>query len=57
MSRVYIALTKSVVINKSPRNFIFDRPYLLILKEKNAQYPYLLMWDDNEEILQRDASK
>ena len=33
------------------RRLVFDRPFLLYLKEKQAKYPYLAIWVDNPEIL------
>lgn len=34
-----------------PRKFIFDRPFLIYLKEKGAKYPYFALWVDNPELL------
>ena len=34
-----------------PKRLIFDKPFLLYLKEKQAKYPYLAIWVDNPEIL------
>ncbi|KNY28288.1 dockerin type I domain-containing protein [Pseudobacteroides cellulosolvens] len=36
-----------------PKQLIFDRPYMVILKEKNAANPYLMIWVDNPELLTR----
>ncbi|MDF2521412.1 MAG: hypothetical protein K0R84_2040 [Clostridia bacterium] len=33
------------------RNLIFDKPFLLYLKEKDAEYPYFAMWVDNPELM------
>jgi hypothetical protein len=33
------------------REFVFDKPFLLCLKEKEAKYPYLAIWVDNSELL------
>jgi len=34
-----------------PRHLIFDSPFLLYLKEKKANYPYLIIWIENSELL------
>lgn len=36
-----------------PRISIFDKPFLLYIKEKDGKYPYLAMWIDNAELLQK----
>lgn len=33
------------------RRFIFDKPFLLCLKEKEARYPYLALWIGDSEFL------
>ena len=40
-----------VDINKKPRHFIFDKPFLICLKQKDGRYPYFAMWVDNGEML------
>jgi hypothetical protein len=34
-----------------PRKFIFDKPFLLYFKMKEARYPYLALWVDNADFL------
>ncbi|MDP4183172.1 MAG: dockerin type I domain-containing protein [Bacillota bacterium] len=34
-----------------PKQLIFDGPYMIILKEKSAANPYLMIWVDNPELL------
>lgn len=34
-----------------PRHFVFDRPFLLYLKKKDAKYPYFAMWVENTELM------
>ncbi|WP_231734140.1 hypothetical protein [Calycomorphotria hydatis] len=36
---------------KMPRRFIFNRPFLLALIEKDATYPYFLAWIGNADIM------
>ncbi|MFN0053116.1 MAG: DUF1559 domain-containing protein [Planctomycetales bacterium] len=38
--------------NPVPRRLIFDRPFLLALKEKKATRPYFLAWIGNAELLE-----
>ena len=33
------------------RHFRFDRPFLIILRYKNASMPYFALWVDNAEVL------
>jgi hypothetical protein len=33
------------------RTFIFDKPFLIYLKQKNAKYPYFAMWVENPDTL------
>ena len=34
-----------------PRRFIFDKPFLVILQQRNATQPYFAAWIANEELL------
>jgi hypothetical protein len=34
-----------------PRQFIFDKPFLICLKQKGARYPYFAMWVGNTELM------
>lgn len=34
-----------------PREFIFDKPFLLYLKKRDAAQPFFVMWVDNAELL------
>jgi hypothetical protein len=36
-----------------PRQFIFDKPFLLYVKEKSATAPYFAMWIETPELLQK----
>jgi len=40
-------------IPEEPRRFIFDKPFLLCLRERQAHYPYLAVWIDNSQLLVR----
>ncbi|GAB1401877.1 hypothetical protein MASR1M68_07880 [Elusimicrobiota bacterium] len=42
---------KSVHMNNDIKRLIFDKPFLFCLKEKNAKYPYFVMWVDNAELM------
>ena len=34
-----------------PRKFIFDKPFLLLLRQQGAGYPYFVFWVQNTELL------
>ena len=36
-----------------PRHFVLDKPFLLYVKEKKADVPYLVLWVANGEIMQK----
>lgn len=36
-----------------PRDFHFDRPFLLIMKKRDAEQPFLVIWVANAELLQK----
>lgn len=38
-------------ISPRPKFLIFDKPFLLYMKEKNGVYPYLALWVDNAELM------
>ena len=35
----------------APRDFLFDRPFLLCMKKRNTDAPYFVMWIENAELL------
>jgi hypothetical protein len=39
------------ISEEEPRRFVFDRPFLLFLREKKASQPYLAIWIGNSELL------
>lgn len=34
-----------------PRRFVFDRPFLIYLQQRQAKQPYFVMWVENREVL------
>ncbi len=36
-----------------PTYFVFDRPFLIYMKKRGAEYPYFVMWIDNAELLEQ----
>jgi hypothetical protein len=36
-----------------PRMFVLDRPFLLYLKERTTEQPYLAIWVANAELMER----
>ena len=40
-----------------PRHFHFDRPFLIYVKKRGADYsPFFVMWVDNAELMQEFRS-
>jgi hypothetical protein len=46
-----------IVVKKGPqpRRLVFDRPFLIYLKQKGAEYPYLAVWVGNSELLMKQG--
>jgi len=42
-----------VAIAATPRDFLFNRPFLIYMKKRDAQRPFFAMWVDNAELLAR----
>jgi hypothetical protein len=40
-------------VKPSASFFEFDRPFLIILKKREAKHPFFVMWVDNAELLQK----
>jgi len=40
-----------------PREFIVDRPFLIVIKRRSAEQPYFVAWIDNVELLVPDAGR
>jgi len=38
----------------NPQNFIFDKPFLILLKRTDAQNPYFAFWVANGELMQKE---
>jgi hypothetical protein len=36
-----------------PRKFSFDRPFFVIMKKRDAEHPFFVMWVENDELLQK----
>ncbi|MBN1511574.1 MAG: hypothetical protein JXB13_06125 [Phycisphaerae bacterium] len=41
----------SIVAVSVPRHYVFDRPFLIYMKRRSAERPFLVMWIDNSELL------
>jgi len=39
------------VASAAEPNFIFDRPFLIVVKKRGAERPFFVMWVDNAELL------
>ncbi len=42
-----------MAIAAAPREFLFNRPFLVYMKKRDAQRPFFVMWVDNAELLVR----
>ncbi len=40
-------------VGAMPVDYVLDRPFLVIMKERSATEPYFVMWVDNAELLQK----
>jgi len=56
-SKAQLYMSMSAGIDPDWHNFNFTRPFLLILKQRDAQHPFFAMWVDNAELLQRMEDK
>jgi hypothetical protein len=36
-----------------PREFVFNRPFLVYMQKRGAEHPFFVMWVDNAELLTR----
>ncbi len=41
----------SIVATSAPRHYVFDRPFLIYMKRRGAEKPFLVVWIDNGELL------
>ena len=41
----------SICFIREPKKLIFDKPFLIIIKEKEKEEPYFLMWINNSELM------
>lgn len=42
-----------VVIAAIPRDYLFNRPFLLYMKKRGAEMPYFVIWIENAELLNK----
>lgn len=50
--------SSAISINhNTPKNLVFDKPFLLMLKQPGKTYPYLAVWVNNSEFLSKDNNK
>ncbi len=50
-ARLGMRSSRSYPVTKKPRLFVFDKPFLICLRQKDGRYPYFAMWVDNGELL------
>jgi len=42
---------------EQPRHFVFDKPFLLYLKEKDSNAPYFAIWIETAEVLEKAPAR
>ena len=52
-SGVRLASESTIQYKSSPRDFHFDRPYLIVMQKRGASHPYFVMWVEDAELLSR----
>lgn len=52
-AEMYIALGESIQSN-APKNLVFNKPFLLYMKEKGDNKPYFAMWVDNSDVMMKN---
>lgn len=40
-----------IAVSAIPQYFVFDRPFLIYIKKRDAKHPFFVMWIDNAELL------
>ena len=48
-----LASVSEAMVASGPRDFHFDRPYLITMARRGAEHPYFAMWVDNDELMAR----
>ena len=43
----------NIMVAAMPRNFIFNRPFLVYMKKRDSEQPFFVMWVDNAELLNK----
>ncbi len=52
-SAAKVLMMETALQEPKARNFIFDKPFLIYLKEKKSNYPYFAMWVENDELMEK----
>lgn len=52
-SKAEIGMVKSARLPEKPKKLIFDKPFLVYMKEKDSKSPYFVMWVDNSDIMMK----
>jgi hypothetical protein len=50
-SGVSLSSEASLAVFAAPRDFLFNRPFLIYMKKRGAKHPFFVMWVDNAELL------
>jgi len=52
-SSAKILILETALQEAKARNFIFDKPFLIYLKQKNSDNPYFAVWVGNDELMEK----
>jgi hypothetical protein len=55
-SEATVVMTMSAIVEPPHRNLIFDPPFLILMKRKTSEQPYLALWIGNTTLLEQDKS-
>jgi hypothetical protein len=39
----------------APRSMVFDKPFLVAIREKDAEVPFLLAWIGNADLMEKQS--
>ncbi|NLS90614.1 MAG: hypothetical protein GXX96_00330 [Planctomycetaceae bacterium] len=48
-----LASEAQVTCASGPLHYVFDRPFMIVMKKRDAARPFLVMWVDNAELLSK----
>ena len=53
-SRAELSSESQIIVKSAPAAFLhFNRPFLVLIKKRDAEQPFFVMWVDNAELLDK----